>query len=100
MGKRGDSVIGIDLGKHAFKGVALRQKSDSRFVLTNFASREVPETFPTAQALAEELKPLLRELGNGAKNCAPETWNSKTWHNLTHKKQHQSVHDENEKAQR
>jgi Tfp pilus assembly PilM family ATPase len=70
MGKRGDSVIGIDLGKHAFKGVALRQKNDSRFVLTNFASREVPETFPTAQALAEELKPLLRELGNGAKNCA------------------------------
>ena len=70
MGKRGDSVIGIDLGKHAFKGVALRQKSDSRFVLTNFASREVPETFSTAQALAEELKPLLRELGNGAKNCA------------------------------
>jgi Tfp pilus assembly PilM family ATPase len=70
MGKRGDSVIGIDLGKHAFKGVALRQKNDSRFVLTNFASREVPETFPTAQAMAEELKPLLRELGNGAKNCA------------------------------
>lgn len=70
MGKRGDSVIGIDLGKHAFKGVALRRKSDSRFVLTNFASREVPETFPTAQALAEELKHLLRELGNGAKYCA------------------------------
>ncbi|MGH8101088.1 MAG: hypothetical protein ACREIW_07305, partial [Chthoniobacterales bacterium] len=70
MGKRGDSVIGIDLGKHAFKGVALRRKNDSRFVLTNFASREVPETFPTAQALAEELKQLLRELGNGAKNCA------------------------------
>lgn len=70
MGKRGDSVIGIDLGKHAFKGVALRRKSDSRFVLTNFASREVPETFPTAHALAEELKHLLRELGNGAKYCA------------------------------
>ena len=31
------------LGKHAFKGVALRRKSDSRFVLTSFASREVPE---------------------------------------------------------
>ena len=70
MGKRGDSVVGIDLGKHAFKAVTLRRKSDFRLVLTNFAFREVPETFASAQALAEELKPLLRDLGNGAKDCA------------------------------
>jgi len=70
MGKRGDSVIGIDLGKHAFKAVTLRCKSDSRLVLTSFASREVPESFDTPQAFAEELKLLLRELGNGSKNCA------------------------------
>ena len=55
MGKRGDSVIGIDLGKHAFKAVSLRRKSDSRLVLTSFASREVPEIFDTPQALAEAL---------------------------------------------
>ena len=70
MGKRGDSVIGIDLGKHAFKAVALRRKSDFRLVLTNFACREVPETFASAEALADELKLLLRDLGNGTKNCA------------------------------
>jgi Tfp pilus assembly PilM family ATPase len=70
MGKRGDSVIGIDLGKHAFKAVTLRRKSDSRLVLTSFASREVPDTFDTPQTMAEELKLLLRELGNGSKNCA------------------------------
>ncbi|MEP7014658.1 MAG: pilus assembly protein PilM [Verrucomicrobiota bacterium] len=69
MGKRADTVIGIDLGKHVFKGVTLRRKSDSRLVLTSFASREVPETFATADELAEELKQLLRELGNGAKTC-------------------------------
>jgi Tfp pilus assembly PilM family ATPase len=69
MGKRADSVIGIDLGKHVFKGVTLRRKSDSRLVLTSFASREVPETFATADELAEELKHLLRDLGNGAKAC-------------------------------
>ena len=70
MAKRGDSVIGIDLGKHVFKGVTLRRKGDSRLVLTSFASREVPETFATAADLTNELKLLLRDLGNGAKACA------------------------------
>src|SRR6266536_3613438 len=70
MARRGDSVIGIDLGKHAFKGVSVRQNSDSRLVLTNFASREVPEEFGTADELAQQLKLLLRELGGNAKSCA------------------------------
>ena len=43
MARRGNSVIGIDLGKHVFKGVLLQRKGDDRFVLTNYASREVPE---------------------------------------------------------
>lgn len=70
MARRGDSVIGIDLGKHVFKGVSLRHESDSRLVLTNFASREVPEEFGTADELAQQLKLLLRELGGNAKGCA------------------------------
>ena len=70
MARRGNSVIGLDLGKHTFKGVLLQRKSDSRFVLTSFASREVPEEIATTDQLVQELKPLLRELGNGAKNCA------------------------------
>ena len=70
MARRGDSVVGIDLGKHVFKAVALRRKSDSQFVLTSFASRQVPEEFASADHLAQELKPLLRELGGSAKNCA------------------------------
>ncbi len=69
MGKRADSVIGIDLGKHVFKGVTLKRKGDSRLVLTSFASHEVPETFATADDLAQELKHLLHDLGNGAKAC-------------------------------
>ncbi|MEP6956741.1 MAG: hypothetical protein ABI883_07930 [Chthoniobacterales bacterium] len=56
MAKRGNSVIGIDLGKHALKGVLLQRKSDSRYVLTSYASREVPENLDTAEALAQELK--------------------------------------------
>ena len=70
MGRRADSVIGIDLGKHVFKAVTLRRKGDSRFVLTSFASRQVPEQFASADELARELKFLLKELGSGAKACA------------------------------
>jgi Tfp pilus assembly PilM family ATPase len=70
MGRRADSVIGIDLGKHVFKGVTLRRKGDSRFVLTSFASHQVPEEFASADDLARELKCLLKELGGGAKACA------------------------------
>jgi len=70
MARRADSVIGIDLGKHVFKGVTLRRKGDSRFVLTSFASHQVPEEFASADDLARELKFLLKELGGGAKACA------------------------------
>src|SRR5438067_819916 len=70
MAKRADSVVGIDLGKHVLKGVALRRKSDSRFILTSFASRPVPEEFASADDLSRELKQLLRELGGSAKACA------------------------------
>jgi Tfp pilus assembly PilM family ATPase len=69
MARRGDSVIGLDLGKRVFKGVALRRRSDSRFVLTNYASREVPEEIGTSEQLAQEVKLLLKELGGG-KGCA------------------------------
>ncbi len=69
MAKRSDSVVGIDLGKHVLKGVALRRKSDSRYILTSFASRPVPEEFASADDLSRELKQLLKELG-GAKACA------------------------------
>ena len=70
MARRSDSVFGIDLGKHTLKGVAVRRKSDARFVLTSFASRPVPEDFASPDDLARELKQLLRELGGGAKACA------------------------------
>jgi type IV pilus assembly protein PilM len=70
MAKRADSVVGIDLGKHVLKGVALRRKGDARFILTSFASRPVPEEFASAEDLSRELKQLVRDLGGGAKACA------------------------------
>jgi Tfp pilus assembly PilM family ATPase len=70
MARRADSVIGIDLGKRVFKGVTLRRKGDSRFVLTSFASRQVPEEFSSPDELAQALKLLLKDLGGTAKACA------------------------------
>jgi Tfp pilus assembly PilM family ATPase len=70
MARRADKGVGLELVKHAFKAVSLRRKSDARLVLTNFASRVVPEEFASADELAHELKGLLRELGGSAKACA------------------------------
>ena len=52
MARRGNSVFGIDLGKHVFKGVLLQRKGDDRFVLTSYASREVPDDLTTPEELA------------------------------------------------
>jgi Tfp pilus assembly PilM family ATPase len=70
MARRGNSVFGIDLGKHVFKGVLLQRKGDDRFVLTSYASREVPEELNTPEELAQQLKLLLKDLGGSAKGCA------------------------------
>jgi Tfp pilus assembly PilM family ATPase len=70
MARRGNSVFGIDLGKHVFKGVLLERKGDNRFVLTSYASREVPEELATPEDLAQHLKLLLKDLGGNAKGCA------------------------------
>jgi Tfp pilus assembly PilM family ATPase len=70
MARRANSVFGIDLGKHIFKGVLLQRKADERFVLTNYASREVPDELTTPEDLAQQLKLLLKDLGGNAKACA------------------------------
>ena len=70
MARRGNSVFGIDLGNHVFKGVLLQRKGDDRFVLTSYASHEVPEELKTPEELAQQLKLLLKELGGSAKGCA------------------------------
>ncbi len=70
MAKPANSVIGIDLGKHAFKSVLLQRKGDQRYVLTHYASRAVPEGAPTADSIAQEVKLLLKEMGGNAKGCA------------------------------
>ena len=70
MARRGDSVIGIDLGTRVLKAVSLRRKADHRLILTSFTSREVPEDLKTPEELAQQVKQLLKDLGGSAKGCA------------------------------
>ena len=70
MARRGDSVIGIDLGQRVLKAVSLRRKSDHRLILTSFTSREIPENVNSVDDLAQHLKQLVRDLGGSAKGCA------------------------------
>jgi len=43
--------------------VLLQRKGDNRFVLTSYASREVPEELKTPEELAQHLKLLFKDLG-------------------------------------
>ena len=52
------------------RACVLQRKGDHRFVLTNYASRAVPEAINSADELAQQLKLLLKDLGGSAKNCA------------------------------
>ena len=63
MARRGNSVIGIDLGKRSYKAVLLSKKTETRYVLTNFASHDVPEDLATPDTVAQQIKQLLRGLG-------------------------------------
>ncbi|MGI9115302.1 MAG: pilus assembly protein PilM [Chthoniobacterales bacterium] len=70
MARRGNSVIGIDLGKRSYKAVLMQKKSDTRYVLTSFATRTAEEEATTPDAMAHQLKLLLKDLGGHAKSCA------------------------------
>jgi Tfp pilus assembly PilM family ATPase len=70
MAKRGNSVIGIDLGKRSYKAVLLQKKSETRYVLNSFAIQELDSEATTPDAVAQHLKQLLKSLGGFTKSCA------------------------------
>ena len=70
MARRGNSVIGIDLGKRSFKAVLLQKKSETRYVLNSFATHDLGEEATTPDAMAHHLKQLLKDLGGHTKSCA------------------------------
>ena len=70
MAKRGNSVIGIDLGKRSYKAVLLQKKSETRYVLNSFATHELDVDATTPDTMAQHLKLLLKDLGGFTKSCA------------------------------
>ena len=68
--KTPNAVIGVDLGRHSIKTVALQRRGGNRYVVSNYAVH-VMETAPqTAEQLSAELKLALKDYGVSAKNCA------------------------------
>jgi type IV pilus assembly protein PilM len=65
-----NAVIGVDLGRHSIKTVALQRRGGNRFVVSNYAVH-IMETAPqTAEELGAELKLALKDVGATAKTCA------------------------------
>lgn len=64
------SIIGVDLGRHSLKSVALQRKGANRFVLSHYAVRQMETAPETAEQLAAELKLLFADMGASAKACA------------------------------
>lgn len=70
MAKVPNSVVGIDLGRYAFKSVLMQRRGSSRFQLTNYAVRTVDGPVETPEQMAQQVKLLLKEMGGSAKACA------------------------------
>ena len=69
MPKAFNSVVGVDLGRHAVKAVHL-QRRGGRLAVTGFASRVLGDVPPdNADAWSHHLKLLLRDVGGTAKGC-------------------------------
>lgn len=70
MAKVPNSVVGVDLGRHAFKSVLINRRGGNRFQLANYAVRNVEGIDGSPEQTAEQLKLLLKEMGGSAKACS------------------------------
>jgi type IV pilus assembly protein PilM len=65
-----NAVIGVDLGRHSIKTVALQRRGGNRFVVSNYGVH-IMETAPqTAEQLGAELRIALKDVAASAKTCA------------------------------
>ena len=69
MAKVPNSVIGIDLGRFAYKSVAMQRRGSNKFQLSNYAVRPIDGPVETPDQIAHEVKLLLKEMGGTAKAC-------------------------------
>lgn len=68
MAKIPNAVIGVDLGRHAFKAVAMQRKAGGKLVLSHYGIRETVEPLDSAAAIQKEVRALLHAMGASAKH--------------------------------
>ncbi len=69
MAKTTSTAIGIDIGRHTFKAVALSRRGHNSIHLTDYANRQVGEGFKNEEELTQLLKLLLKDLGGSSRPC-------------------------------
>ena len=70
MAKTPNSIIGVDLGRYAIKSVLLSRRGNNRFVLSNYAVRELDDAIESPAQIARQIKELFKEMGGAAKTCS------------------------------
>ena len=70
MAKVPNSVVGVDLGRHAFKSVLLHRRGANRFQLSHYAIQNVEGLTDTPEQTAEQLKLLFKQMGGHARASA------------------------------
>ena len=69
MAKVPNSVVGIDLGRFAYKAVVMHRRGGNKFQLNNYAVRPIEGPVETADQVAQQVKLLLKDLGGTGKAC-------------------------------
>jgi|GEM_PF-191657 len=70
MAKILNSVIGIDLGRHAFKSVLLKRRGDGKLQLCRYAVRAIKIESGSEEEFVHEISALLEQMGGRSKACA------------------------------
>ena len=73
MAKVPNSVIGIDLGRFAYKSVVMQRRGSNKFQLNHYAVRPLDGAAETPDQVAHHVKLLLKEMGGSAKACVVAT---------------------------
>lgn len=69
MAKVPNSVIGIDLGRYAYKSVVMQRRGSNKFQLNSYAVHPIEGPVETPDQIANQIKLLLKEMGGSAKAC-------------------------------
>lgn len=69
MAKTIPSAIGIDIGRHGLKAVALSRRGHNNIQVTDYATRQTGEGFKNEEDLTQLLRLLLKDLSGGVRPC-------------------------------